>query len=747
MAQEMSWQDIDTYKQAMASYTESIEEFDVIQRGAGSHSGLGGIGRTFINVGSNTSVRSEYNRSDYNYYRPGESSVKDDVGIMSLSQLAYEKVAIVRNVIDMMSDFTTHGIRIVHPNRQIENFCKSWAKTVRFVHTSERIANTIYRLANCPVKIRYGMVPIRVEKEWRKSFAQENLPVTRDSDINDRKNDINIKKKGKQEKRRIPLGYNILDPRTLQVIGGELSAFVGKPVYALRISSKFRMMIQRMKRLSVNSKHIADMLQIIPDKLLQAVEGGLAVVPLDQEKLKMLHYKKDDWKIWATPFLGSILDNLIMLEKMHLADMSALDGAISTVRLWRLGSLETVPPILPEPAAIARLRNILAQTGMGTLDLVWGPELDFKESDSKVHNYLKPEKYAQVMSEIFSGLGVPPTLTGGSGGAKGGGQGFTNNVLSMKTLIERLEYGRGVITDFWEEQFKILQKAMGWRFPPKIMFDYKVLSDEAAEKKMILDLYDRDLIAAETVQELCRRDPELEILKINRERRKRANDSMPQKSGPYHVSDHDHEYKKILLMNGGVAPSEIGLELEEKKEGELSNNEQTEEMQLKVEQKRGDMRPTPVKPKSPGGDGRPKNSSDTKPRKKRVDKPKTLGVFTDLFMWGNDVQKTIADILSPAILKHFSKKNMRSLTKKEVEYAENLKFNVFASIGPYSEISHELVYNILENNTKANLEMIETCEAFSVIFTKRTGNQPTMDEVRQMQSSAYALLYEEILNV
>lgn len=739
----MGWEDRKQFKEAMDEYGESTASFDGIVRSTGS------IGRTFINTGTNISVSSEYNRSDYDYYRKSESSHKTDEGIIGMSQLAYKKVAIVRNVIDMMSDFTAHGVRITHPNKQIENFCKNWAKTVRLYHTTERMANTLYRLGNCPVKIRYGKMIIRIEKEWRKNYA--NLPVTQNENINDRKDDIVLTRKDKTEKHRIPLGYNILNPLTLHVIGGELAAFVGKPVYALKISSKFRMMIQRMKRLSVSNKHVADLLQIIPDRLLQGVEGGLGVVPLDQEKIRMLHYKKDDWEIWATPFLGAIMDNLVMLEKMHLADMSALDGAISNIRLWRLGTLDTVPPILPKPAAIARLRNILASVGTGTLDLVWGPELDFKESDSKVHQYLKSEKYNQVMSEIFAGLGVPPSLTGGGGGAKGGSQGFTNNVLSMKTLIERLEYGRTVIVEFWEEQLKILQKSMGWRFPPKITFDFKVLSDEAAEKKMILDLWDRNLYSTETVMELCRRDPEMEILRINRERRKIENGTMPDKAGPYYNAQTDFEFKKIILQNGGVAPSEVGVELEEKKEGEKSGMDRQEEMNMNVEQKRAEVAPTgpptTKKPKSPGGDGRPKNSTDTQPRKKRVDKPKTLGIFADLFMWGNETQKTLSNLLSPAILNHFGKKSLRSLTKSEVDYAENLKFNVFASIEPYSDINHKTVYNVLEQNTKANEEMIETCEALAILFTKRTGNQPTLEETRQMQSSAYALLYEETFNV
>ena len=89
-----------------------------------------------------------------------------------------------------------------------------------------------------------------------------------------------------------------------------------------------------------------------------------------------------------------------MLEKMKLADMSALDGAISSIRLWRLGDFEH--KVLPTKAAIDKLRNILASNvGGGTMDMVWGPELDFKESNTQIYKFLGTEKYQPELNSIF----------------------------------------------------------------------------------------------------------------------------------------------------------------------------------------------------------------------------------------------------------------------------------------------------------------------------------------------------------
>ena len=43
---------------------------------------------------------------------------------------AYDRVGIIRNVIDLMADFAGQGINIVHPNKRIEKFFRAWFKKV-----------------------------------------------------------------------------------------------------------------------------------------------------------------------------------------------------------------------------------------------------------------------------------------------------------------------------------------------------------------------------------------------------------------------------------------------------------------------------------------------------------------------------------------------------------------------------------------------------------------------------------------
>ena len=91
----------------------------------------------------------------------------------------------------------------------------------------------------------------------------------------------------------------------------------------------------------------------LPQDLYNRLKNGERTIPIDLNKVDFHFYKKDDWMVWSDPMISSILDDIIMLEKMKLADMAALDGAISNVRLWTVGDLDH--KIIPTKAVINKL--------------------------------------------------------------------------------------------------------------------------------------------------------------------------------------------------------------------------------------------------------------------------------------------------------------------------------------------------------------------------------------------------------
>jgi hypothetical protein len=339
-----------------------------------------------------------------------------------------------------------------------------------------------------------------------------------------------------------------------------------------------------------------------------------------------------------------------MLEKMRLADMSALDGAISNIRLWTLGNLDH--KILPNKTAINKLRNILASnTGGGTMELVWGPELSYTESNSQVYKFLGSEKYTSVLNSIYAGLGVPPTLTG----MANNGGGFTNNFISLKTLVERLQYGRDQLTKFWERELELVRRSMGFRKPAHVVYDQMSLSDESAEKNLLIQLADRDIISHETILERFKEVPSVEKMRLKREGKARTSEKLPEKASPFHNPQKDFEIEKMDKQ----------AEINEK----IAENKQQSK---------------PIQPA-----GRPLKKQDEKPRKKRVETPKSKPGVAELILWAGKSYDTISENFNKAFLAINEKKNMRSLTKAQVSDLEKVKLDVLLNLKPLSEIKEE----------------------------------------------------------
>lgn len=661
--------------------------------------------QTYLDIEPNRSVRPSFGRSDYDAFRPGEAVPTKQKRIMAMCMSAYDRVGIIRNVVDLMSDFASQGLVLVHPNKSIEKFYRKWFSQVNGIDRSERFLNYLYRTGNVVVKRRTAKLDRRKEQELRRAAG---------ADV-----DIEILK-GK--KREVPWIYDFLNPVAVDVKDYGMMA-VGKPQYTLNIS---KYTYQSLLKSSENSKNAY---KTLPQDLQKRIQNGDRKIPLDPDSTFFYHYKKDDWLLWANPMIYAILDDISMLEKMKLADLAALDGAISSVRLWTLGDFDQ--KIVPTKAGLNKVRDILASNvGGGTMDLVWGPELQFTESQSQVYKFLGSEKYQPVLTSIYAGLGIPPTLTG----ASGSGGGYTNNYVSLKTLIERLEYGRQVLTNFWVQEIEFVRKAMGFRLPAEIHFDSIVLSDEAAQKNLLIQLADRDIISQETLLERFREIPGIERVRVRREERERKNDvNSPNKAGPYHNPQHANDMAKIAMTKDIMDTEEYldQLGLPHKPEEEIE--EQSQQPNSPQQEKE-------YQPVDEGG--RPQLSRDETKRKQKRVLPRS-GEPVAATIWGIAAQDKISSILTPIACAHHKKKDARALSKSEVDELEYLKLCIFTGMEPFVDITEELVQKIIQNNTKPSEAFQETVKASISEFSKFNKRKPNTSELKHLYANVFSSLVIE----
>jgi len=626
--QLITWNDNDQNSKdnAFSNYAQAGEAYEGISKG---------YRRDYLDLEPNKSVRTSFTSSDYYAFRPEEQVPRKSKRIIKMCMDAYDKVGIVRNIIDLMGDFGCQGINIVHENKSVEKFFQQWFRKVDGKERSERFLNNLYRTGHVFIYKSYANITPEINK-YLKSLAE----------------DIRVETPEIQPS-VVPWRYNFFNPLTIDMKDGDVSLFLGAQNYQLSPNTFF----DNFKDGSISSK----VLETLPAEVKNAIVKKERKIDLDPEKLAVFYYKKDDWQQWAHPLVYAILDDIIMLEKMKLADLAALDGAISNIRLWTLGNFEY--KILPTKEGINKLRNILAaNTGGGTMELVYGPELKFTESNSQVYKFLGSEKYQSVLNSIYAGLGVPPTLTGIAGQSGG----FTNNFISLKTLVERLQYGRDQLTKFWEKEIEFVRKAMGFRKSAHVVYDQMSLSDEASEKNLYIQLADRDIISHETVLERFKEIPAVEKVRLQRESESRQEEKMPPKASPFHNANHQQDMEKI------------------EKQGDISKDIQESKPQPALQNKQAPIQNI----------GRPQNKQDEGPRKKRVDTPKSTPGLADLIVWATSAfDHTL--LLVDGYLANKSKSNMRQLTKSESQELEEFRLMALLNLPLMCELNNESLYRAI----------------------------------------------------
>lgn len=680
-------------------WTGSSDQQEAMDKAAGnieSYDGFCAQGsrRQYLDIEPNISVRPEYRKDDYYGFRPSEDTSRGTKQVIANSMRAYDTVGIIKNIIDLMGDFGSQGITLYHPNKKVEKFYRSWWHKVQGSERSERFLNLLYRTGNTVIHKRYGKITRKSQNDMAKGSDVKLKPL-------------------KTKHKEIPLKYDFLNPMVLELDNVYTNFSTVKPQFRMKISSKI-------KSAHRDAKSNGTKLNL-PKQIQSALDKGQESITFDADTVDAFYYKKDDWQVWANPMTSAILDDIVMLEKMKLADMSALDGAISNVRLWTLGDLEH--KILPNKAAIDKLRNILASNvGGGTMDLVWGPELKYQESSTQIYKFLGNEKYNPVLNSIYAGLGIPPTLTGLAGA--GSGAGFTNNYVSLKTLIERLEYGRDLLKQFWMSEIKYVQKAMGFNFPAEIHFDNMILSDEAAEKNLLMQLADRDVISTETLRERFGEINNIENVRIKNETKQREDNMMPLKADPYHNGDIENEYKKIALQRG-----EIGIE----DVTDVKANPVTLPSQES-------SRDQPSKNPNPDG-GRPKFSKDQGPRKQKRVLPKSSPNLASLTIWASNAQEDISKIVNVIVLKACEKKTLRQLSKAQLSDLEQLKFSILCKIEPYVDITEELISEKTAEASAVDEDFTSLKDDNYAEFINRNHREPNIEEMRQIYNLSYSLVF------
>jgi hypothetical protein len=404
---------------------------------------------------------------------------------------AYEHSGLIGNSIDLMVDFALEGFTIVHENKPIQRFYRSWAARVDLNTIAEQILKSYFRDGNVPVLAFRGRIKPKEFTRLKKAVAQSRNQI---GDLFITEDPIN---------RVIPYAYHVIDVLNLHKVGSE---FLGNVTYEYVIPREDWQVIKNPK--TAEDKIALERLEIAigkKDFKLLTTKGRLRI---PSDRLDILYYKKDHHKPWANPMLWRVIGDVQFKKLLRDMDISVVESVINAIVIFALGD---TPKGFPAPPDMYTKFADILKTATKTKNLIWNDLIKVIAEYPPVDQILGKEKYEQVDADIRAGLGIAEVILNGEG------SNFANSFLSVKTLMERLEGGRNALLEWLMGEMTFVAKAMGFNRPAWIKMRHMSLRDEEAEKRLLLELVDRGMVSYETCIERFGENFPIEIQRMKEE--------------------------------------------------------------------------------------------------------------------------------------------------------------------------------------------------------------------------------------
>lgn len=598
------------------------------------------------------------------------------VHIISECVNMYRTTGLVKNIIDLMSDFTAEGIDIVHDNIKQQKFYQAWASRINLPNRVEHIARTYFKEGNVAIYSTDGKI----------TKKEENILITQGA----------ISKKGEESfvgndfiKRTIPIRYEIYNPLKLKKDGP-----IGNKIVFYKIDEKLVKMIKKdaARRTDIEKLMVND----LPKKFvkeIKASKGNRDVyvtlgLERDDQNLSMIYYKKDDWEDWADPVTFAALDDLKFKKLLRAADDSAARNVINSITLWKVG--DCVNGFIPSPGELEKLADLLKNPSKSK-NIVWPDLIEVDTAYAPVDMMFGQEKYVAVNSDILAAYGVSAVIANG-----GGGDGnYANSFLSVKTLMERLETCRSEILTWLTKELRRIMKAMGWKTMPHIRFGRMSLRDEVSEKEILMKLVDRNIISAETVLQYFGESSAVEIQRIKREK---------------------ELYEKNNIKRNSPIESKEDLNTPDQNEDDFDSKGPGQE-----------GRPKNDKTKQ-------KKERDTKPQGMGTLNPlEVIELGSKAVNLYGEVERLITD----KYCKNYKVKNKKSLLKEQRQELDKIIFTVFSNLSVYYDIESEEIIDLFDKVGDSEPDA-RASEIFESLKVKHIENL-SLSKIRELRAHSLVL--------
>ena len=362
----------------------------------------------------------------YEYASDGVSA-RDSI---ELCQKAYANVAVFRNAIDIMSEFTNTDIYLEGGSRKSREFFYEWFKRVNIINLKDQYFREYYRSGNV---FLYRINGKFKAQDYAKLINQVGSIDTSTNEI--------------------PLRYILLNP--FDFVARRASSFTYGGVYQ-KVLSEYE--IARLAN-PQTEEDLAIFQGLDPDTQSRIQDGsysGMGIhMDLDPKRLSYSFYKKQDYEPFAIPFGFPVLEDINAKLELKKMDQAITRTVENVILLITMGADPDKGGI--NPNNMAAMQNLFKNESVGRLlvsDYTTKAEFIIPE----LNLVLGPEKYQILNEDIKQGL---QNIVVGE-------EKFNSTQVKAQIFIDRLQESRyGFLNDFLNREIKRIAKDLGFRSWPE----------------------------------------------------------------------------------------------------------------------------------------------------------------------------------------------------------------------------------------------------------------------------------------
>lgn len=419
--------------------------------------------------GSSTRTKVPRNGTDVNIGRYSLLSqgllpyeyTKDGVDIrdaIMLCQKAYANVAIVRNTIDITTEFANTDIYLDGGTERSRDFFEKWFEKIKLWKLKDQYFREYYRSGN--------IFLYRIDGK----FNAEDFKLLTGLSENGIKNN------------KVPLRYILINPYD---VVAKISSSFAEGVYE-KVLSEYE--LERLK----NPKDDADVELLngfdpeiqkqIKDK--QYFRDGLNM-KLDPKYLLYSFYKKQDYEPFAVPFAYPVLEDINAKIELKRIDQAIARTVENVILLITMGAEPDKGGI--NPANMTAMQNLFMNESVGrVLVSDYTTKADFVIPDLK--KVVGKEKYEVLNEDIKEGL-MNVML---------GNEKYNGQSAKISFFMERLKEARNAfLNDVLQPEIIRISKDLGFRAWPTAKFTEIDMKDETQYMRTISRLMEIGILTPE----------------------------------------------------------------------------------------------------------------------------------------------------------------------------------------------------------------------------------------------------------